>query len=91
MLKLIGRGARTKTAKVLRTPYVKDSPVANREARPDNRVSNNCWYQKSWVSTSGSGARYQTPRDISKKYKIQNRAAGVHCTDTKVLVFLLKY
>ena len=33
----------------------------------------------------------QTPRDISKKYKIQNRAAGVHCTDTKVLVFLLKY
>ena len=33
----------------------------------------------------------QTPRDISKKYKIQYRAAGVHCTDTKVLVFLLKY
>ena len=28
VLKLVGRGARTKTAKVLRTPYVKDPPVA---------------------------------------------------------------
>ena len=27
VLKLVGRGARTKTAKVLRTPYVKDPPV----------------------------------------------------------------
>ena len=76
VLKLVGRGARTKTAKVLRTPYVKDSPVANREARPDNRVSNNCWYQKSWVSTSGSGARYQTPRDISKNCLVSYRYEG---------------